>query len=86
MATRRTDLALPLEIVDWLLTGDLRSGEEIDRLHAAGVSYDGFRQFDSDWPPADLGELWRTHRGALLLEAARRGIQQPWAVTQGFDA
>jgi len=46
-----------LEVIDWLLTGELRSAEEAERLTESGVAYDGMCEFDHDWPPSNLAEL-----------------------------
>jgi len=67
-----------LEVVDWLLTGALRSPDEAEQLEASGMAYDWFVEFDHDWPPANLAELWRTHRSTLMAEAKKRGISEPW--------
>lgn len=77
MAIRRrvTDgPAMNLAHVDYLLRGQLRPRAEVE---AAGIEYDGFIEFDS---PATLAALWREHRTALLREAERRGIAEPWGL------
>jgi hypothetical protein len=71
-----------IEVVDWLLLGRLRQPAELSE--EARNSYDAFREFDPDWPPENLSQLWRTHRSVLLVEAKRRGIAQPWGLR--FDS
>ena len=72
------------ELIDLLLVGNLRTPSEVDALKASGVEYDPWLEFDSDWPPANLPALWRAHRAALMTEAERRGIREPWGLR--FDA
>lgn len=71
--------ALPLEVLDILIDGHTRCPADVEALHAAGRAYDAWVEFDNlDW-----AGLWHAHRGAVLEEAARRGIARPWG--QSFD-
>ena len=82
-AKARRDLGLRidrLEVIDWLLVGRLRESQDVDRLRSEGVEYDPFVQFDQDWPPSNLATIWRAHRAALMAEAERRGIREPWGL------
>lgn len=79
MPRKRTAPTLPLrvELVDWLLDGAVRNGDDNDPARAPGV-YDAFLEFDTPGP--DLPALWATHRAWLLEEWRRRGgVGQPWA-------
>lgn len=68
---------LRLEVVDWLLEGQVRRSDEADPLRATGV-YDSFIEFDEPGP--DLAAAWRQHQPWLLAEWTRRGgLGQPWA-------
>lgn len=79
MRRRTQQPALRLELVDWLLEGQVRANDDAER--AAGV-YDSFIEFDVPGP--DLAGLWREHRAALMAEAERRGVREPWGLQ--FDA
>jgi hypothetical protein len=65
---------LRLEIVDWLLEGQVRhTGPERPE-----DTYDSFLEFDT--PEPDLASMWREHRVGLMAEATRRGIARPWGM------
>jgi len=80
---RRNEAPLALELTDWLLDGQTRSGAAIAELEAQGIAYDAFIEFDTPGP--DFRGLWQQHRAWLLEEWTRRGgAGRPWAAR--FDS
>jgi hypothetical protein len=71
----RDEIALPLDMLDFLLNVD-RSAAEIDELRANGIEYDNFIAYD-EWPDGRLDGLWKAHDSQLRAEAKRRGIPLP---------
>ena len=79
MAERRHLAApeLPLHLLDFFLRVSRRPAE-IEVLHARGVSYDAFAQFELDLlPAAEFVALWRRHEATIRSEARRRGLPVP---------
>lgn len=77
MAVPRRGAEARLDVLDFLL-GQSRTPASIDKLIAAGQSYDLFAEFNLDrMSVAEFRALWDAHLPALAAEAARRGIPLP---------
>ncbi len=74
---RRGPAAPSLDLIDFLLQVS-RTPEQIDRLHAAGISYDPFATFIWDQQsPEEFLTVWHQHEAVIVAECKRRGMAVP---------